>query len=125
MSILSDALAATLGTIVQFDKRQYPSSVISCAVPRDKFGRAAKALKKAYALLAAEWVTDETPFGGGLALFACYRWGSEYLIVRSELPLDDPSFPALLKSTPHTDLSGRCRVLWGSYRRDIRTCGPG
>ncbi len=97
MSMLIDALTAALGTIVQFDRRQYPSSVISCTVPRDKFGRAAKALKRAYALLAAEWATDETPFGGGLAVFACYRWGSEYIIIRSELPLDDPSFPSLTK----------------------------
>lgn len=97
MSMLADALTSSLGTAVQFDKRQYPHSVIACTVPRDKFGRAAKALKKAYALLAAEWATDETAFGGGLAVFACFRWGGEYLIVRSELPLDDPSFPSLTK----------------------------
>jgi Ni,Fe-hydrogenase III large subunit/Ni,Fe-hydrogenase III component G len=97
MSILTDALTAALGTTVQFYKRQYPTSVISCTVPRDKFGRAAVTLKKAYALLAAEWATDETPFGGGFAVFACYRFGNEYLIVRSELPLNDPAFPSLTK----------------------------
>jgi len=95
MSVFTEALSAALGTAVQFDKKQYPPSVILCSVPRDKFGRAAKALKKAYALLAAEWATDETSFGGGLAVFACYRCGNEYLIVRSELPLEDPSFPSL------------------------------
>jgi Ni,Fe-hydrogenase III large subunit/Ni,Fe-hydrogenase III component G len=97
MSMLADALTAALGTTVQFGKKQYPPSVSLCSVPRDKFGRAASALKKAYALLAAEWATDETSFGGGMAVFACYRFGNEYLIVRSELPLDDPSFPSLTK----------------------------
>jgi len=97
MSMLTDALTAALGTTVQFDKKQYPPSIILCSVPRDKFGRAATVLKKTYALLAAEWATDETYFGGSLAVFACYRWGNEYMIVRSELPLDDPSFPSLSK----------------------------
>ena len=97
MSILTDALVSVLGTAARFEKRQYPSPVVSCIVPRERFIDAAKALKKVYALLAAEWATDETPFGGGFAVFACYRWGTEYLLVKIEVPLNDPAFPSLAK----------------------------
>jgi len=97
MSILTDALVSILGTAARFETRQYPSSVVSCIVPRDRFADAAKALKKVYALLAAEWATDETPFGGGFAVFACYRFGAEYLIVKIEVPANDPAFPSLAK----------------------------
>lgn len=98
MSMLINALVSALGTDVGFDEVQYPSSVICCTVPVEKFADAAKALKKAYALLAAEWATDETPFGRGFSIFACFRWGKEYLIIRSELPENNPEFPSLTKS---------------------------
>ena len=35
-------------------------------VPRERFAEAAKILKKGYALLAAEWAADETPYGQGI-----------------------------------------------------------
>lgn len=97
MSTLASALTSAIGTEVRFEPGQHPSSVICCTVPREKFADAAGALKKEYALLAAEWATDETPFGRGFGVFACYRWGKEYLIVRSELPAGDPQFPSLTK----------------------------
>ncbi len=97
MSMLAKALTAAFGPELGMDGRQYPSSVTCCTVPREKFGDAARVMKKAYALLAAEWAADETPFDRGFSVFACYRWGREYLIVRSELPVDDPCFPSLTK----------------------------
>ncbi len=98
MSILIDALTSALKDCVHIDKRQFPSSIICCTVPRDKFAEAAWVLlKKIYALLVAEWATDETPFGRGFGIYACYRWGKEYLIVRAELPEDGPEFPSLTK----------------------------
>jgi Ni,Fe-hydrogenase III component G len=97
MSMLAKALTAAFGAELQFDMRQYPPSVVCCTLPREKFAEAARILKKAYALLAAEWAVDETPFGRGFAVCACYRWVKEYLIVRAELPVDDPSFPSLTK----------------------------
>jgi Ni,Fe-hydrogenase III large subunit/Ni,Fe-hydrogenase III component G len=66
-------------------------------VPRERFAEAAKALKKAYALLAAEWAADETPFGRGFGIFACYRRESEYLILKTSAPVDDPTFPSITK----------------------------
>lgn len=97
MSILQNALLSGLEADIRFTANQYPSTVISCVVPREKFVEAARLLKKAYALLAAEWATDETPFGRGFGIYACFRWGSEYLIVKTETPVDDPTFPSLTK----------------------------
>ena len=97
MNMLKDALVSALGQDLRFDGGQYPASVLSCTVPGEKFLDAARAMKKAYALLAAEWATDETPFGRGFGIFACYRWGAEYLIVKTEVPVDDPAFPSLTK----------------------------
>ncbi|PKL52608.1 MAG: hypothetical protein CVV37_00370 [Nitrospira bacterium HGW-Nitrospira-1] len=96
MSILKKAIISSLGKAVQFiEAYQYPVSVHYCAVPREKFTDAAKAMKNEYALLAAEWATDETLFGRGYGIFACYRWGSEYLIVKIQIPADDPAFPSI------------------------------
>ena len=98
MSILKKAILSSLGQDVQFiEEYQYPASVHYCAVPVEKFAQAAKALKDEYALLAAEWATDETQFGRGYGIFACYRWGSEYLIVKIEVPADEPAFPSITK----------------------------
>ncbi len=97
MSMLKDALVSALGQDLRVDEGLHPASVLSCTVPREKFLDAGRAMKKAYALLAAEWATDETPFGRGFGVYACYRWGAEYLIVRIEVPVDDPTFPSLTK----------------------------
>jgi Ni,Fe-hydrogenase III large subunit/Ni,Fe-hydrogenase III component G len=97
MSTLIEALFSVMGTDVQLDRRQSPSSVICCTVPGERFAEAAGTLKNAYALLAAEWAADETLLGRGFSVFACYRWGREYLIVRSELPPSEPRFPSLTK----------------------------
>ena len=98
MSILKDAISAQLGGEVQFiEGYQHPARTVYCSVPREKFVDAAKAMKKAYALLVAEWAADETPLGRGYAIFACYRWGHEYLIVKTEAPAGAPEFPSLAK----------------------------
>lgn len=98
MSVLIDAITPLLGDEFRRDEGMHPSSIPSCIVSREKFAEAAKAMKKAHALLAAEWAADETPFGRGFGIFACYRWGAEYLIVKTEAPFGDPTFPSLTKS---------------------------
>jgi Ni,Fe-hydrogenase III large subunit/Ni,Fe-hydrogenase III component G len=98
MSILKGAITSVFGEDVQLDSGQHPSSVTACTLPRNRFAEAARVMKKAYALLAAEWATDETAFGRGFGVFACYRWGTEYLIVKAEVPANDPWFPSLTKS---------------------------
>ncbi len=98
MSLLKTAITSLPGQDARFlEDYQFPAKVAFCEVPLEKFTEAAKAMKKAYALLAAEWATDETPFGRGYGIFACYRWGSEYLIVKTSAPADDPAFPSLTK----------------------------
>ena len=74
-----------------------PSTVMSLIVPRKRFNEAARVLKREYALLAAEWATDETAFGRGFGIYACFRREQEYLVIRTEAPLDDPTFPSLTK----------------------------
>ena len=98
MSTLRDAIIQAFGEHARFDGGQRPASVSACVVPRDRFGEAAKVMKKAYALLAAEWASDETALGRGYGVFACYRWGSEYLIVKTEVPSGDPWYPSLCRS---------------------------
>lgn len=95
MSVLIDAITPVLGAEFRRDEGLHPSSIPSCIVSREKFAEAAKAMKSAHALLAAEWASDETPFGRGFGIYACYRWGAEYLIVKTEAPFDDPTFPGL------------------------------
>jgi Ni,Fe-hydrogenase III large subunit/Ni,Fe-hydrogenase III component G len=98
MSMLRDAMVSVFKEQGRFESNQCPSTVALFVVPRDRFDEAARVMKTAYALLAAEWATDETAFGRGYGVFACYRWGGEYLIVRAEVPLEDPWFPSLAKS---------------------------
>ena len=99
MSVLKTTVTGALGEDARFRPGNYPESVPLCIVPRSRFVEAARVLKKAYALLAAEWATDESGFGiaRGFGVYACYRYGSEYLIVKTEVPADDPVFPSLTK----------------------------
>jgi Ni,Fe-hydrogenase III large subunit/Ni,Fe-hydrogenase III component G len=97
MGNLKETIRTTFDADAKEDEGQHPSAVASLIVPRDRFAEAAKALKKEYALLAAEWATDETPFGRGFGIYACYRHESEYLIVKTFVPVDDPTFPSLTK----------------------------
>jgi Ni,Fe-hydrogenase III large subunit/Ni,Fe-hydrogenase III component G len=114
MSRLQDIVIAALGTDAIQDGSLYPSSVISLAVPREKFAVAAKALKKDYALLAAEWASDETLYGRGFGIYACYRKESEYLIIKTSAPANDPTFPSLTKKfVPAYRFERQMRSLMG------------
>ena len=95
MSILKNAILSAIGTDATFEGRNCLASIDFCIVPRGKFAEAARAMKKTNALLVAEWSADESPFGRGFGVFACYRWGAEYLIVKIELPYDDPIFASI------------------------------
>jgi len=97
MGRLKETIQKALGEEAKLLEDQQPSSVAAFLVPRNRFAEVAKALKKEYALLAAEWATDETPFGRGFGVFACFRKESEYLLVKTFAPVDDPTFPSLTK----------------------------
>ena len=94
---LRNLIENLFGPDAREDDTLAPSSVMSLAVPRRRFAEAALALKREYALLAAEWAVDETPFGRGFGIYACFRREREYLVVKTEAPADDPTFPSLTK----------------------------
>jgi Ni,Fe-hydrogenase III large subunit/Ni,Fe-hydrogenase III component G len=75
----------------------YPAGVPELSIPRERFEEAAHLLKDAGARLVAEWGVDESLLGRGFAVIACFSGGLDYLLVRCELPLEDPSFPSLTK----------------------------
>jgi Ni,Fe-hydrogenase III large subunit/Ni,Fe-hydrogenase III component G len=97
MSTLKETILTALGDTAKPDETSASESVSTVIVLRDDFARAAKALKKEYALLAAEWASDESAFSRGFGIYACYRHESEYLIVKAVVPYDDPTFPSLTK----------------------------
>ena len=94
---LKNIVMNELGSDGREDDNLAPSSVMSLIVPRKRFADAARALKKEYALLAAEWAADETELGRGFGVFACFRREQEYLVLKTEVPADDPVFPSLTK----------------------------
>ena len=117
MSTLKDKTISLLEIEARFDEGQYPKGLPACIIPRERFAEVAKAIKSAGSRLVAEWVTDETfyqeqstpPFssptsggrieGGsrGFGIYACYAKDTEYLIIKTYAPLDDPTFPSITK----------------------------
>jgi Ni,Fe-hydrogenase III large subunit/Ni,Fe-hydrogenase III component G len=75
----------------------YPDTVSQLLVPRARFAEAASILRKEHAALTAEWASDESAFDQGYGMYACYRRESEYLIIKTIAPLDDPTFPTLTR----------------------------
>ncbi len=94
---LKNFIMNLFGPEAREDDTLAPSTVMCVAVPRPRFAEAAAALKREYALLAAEWASDETAFNRGFTIHACYRREREYLIVKTEVPVNDPTFPSLTK----------------------------
>ncbi|MEO5357394.1 MAG: NADH-quinone oxidoreductase subunit C [Nitrospirae bacterium YQR-1] len=94
MNTLAEALKGAFGAEAVTDKNRTP---VTFTVPAERFAEAAKVLKDSFAFLSAEWATDERDAGRGFGIHACYRWGSEYLIVKARLPQHNPTFPSLIK----------------------------
>src|SRR3989304_5567978 len=142
MITLNNIITSTLGTAVIQDTNQYPSSVPLYQISRERFAEIAKAMKTAGARLVAEWATDEnnppsSPFfkggkegdfskggmegfaegkggGRGFGIYACYAKDSEYLIVKTYTPLEDPTFPSLTKKfVPAYRFERQMRSLMG------------
>ena len=96
MSTLRERLTTQLAAAELLDSLR-PTDIPLFRMPREQFNEAARTMKYAEARLVAEWASDETPFGRGFAVYACYNRGTEYLLVKSDLPEDDPSFPSIYK----------------------------
>lgn len=95
MSRLLRLLTAAFGNEIRAERSQFPASVFACTLPSERFADAAGEMKRAHALLVAEWAADESAFGRGYGVYACYRWAKDCLIVKAPLPAAHPSFPTL------------------------------
>ncbi len=111
---LKNMIMNAFGADAREDDSLAPSTVMSLVVPRNRFAEAAGLLKKEYALLAAEWASDETAFGRGFGIYACFRREHEYLVVKTEAPAADPTFPSLTKKyAPAFRFERQIRSLMG------------
>lgn len=95
MSTLRERLSAQLGPAASPGAGLFPTDVALVRVPRDQFNEAARTMRYAEARLVAEWAAEETPLGRGFGVYACYQKGSEFLVVKSDVPADAPSFPTI------------------------------
>lgn len=97
MSRLRERITTQLGAAAELTDSLRPTDIPLFRVPREQFNEAARTMKYAAARLVAEWATDETLFGRGFAVYACFNRGTDFLMVTSDLPADDPSFPTIKK----------------------------
>ncbi len=97
MSTLRERMVTQLGADAALRDAFFPADIPLFRVPREKFNEAARTMKYAEARLVAEWAADETLLGRGFAVYACYNRGTEFLLVMSDLPEDEPSFPSIYK----------------------------
>jgi len=92
---LRERLIALSGERIKRDELQM--GVDSYILPREDFARIAEAFKKMGVRLVAEWATDERPYGGGFSIYAAYQNDMEYLILRVDIPSENPSFLSLAR----------------------------
>src|SRR3989338_5317460 len=111
---MKNNIISLFGNEARKDESQYPATVPLYQIPRERFTEAAKPMKTAGARLVAEWATDETSFGKGFGIYVCYAKDSEYLILKTYTPLEDPTFPSLTKKfVPAYRFERQMRSLMG------------
>lgn len=97
LSSLSEIIIKHFGMNASPVTGSYPFNISQLLVSREQFGDVGWLMKDAGARLAAEWGVDETTFGRNYAVIACFARGSEYLLLRTNIPVDEPTFPSLSK----------------------------
>ncbi len=97
MSTLRERMTAQLGASAVLCAGHYPADIPLFLVPREQFTEAARTMRYAEARLVAEWASDETPFGRGFGIHALYNRDNEFLVVKCEIPADDPRFPTITR----------------------------
>ena len=97
MSTLREKLTAQPGLAACPEAGLFPTDIPLLRVPREQFNEAARTMNYAEARLVAEWASDETLLGRGFGIYACYHRGTEFLVVKADLPADDPVFPTIKK----------------------------
>ena len=97
MNSLRDTVMTHFGSSATICTGTCPPGVPQIVVPRGGFEDVGWLMKDAGARLAAEWGVDETLMGRQFAVLACFAREAEYLLVRCDVPVDDPNFPSLSK----------------------------
>ena len=95
MNALREKMIDQFGTVACTGAGLYPAAFPMYCLPRVEFNEAARSMKYIDARLVAEWASDETPLGRGFGIYACYNLGTDFLIVKCELPENDPTFPTI------------------------------
>ncbi|MEK6791453.1 MAG: NADH-quinone oxidoreductase subunit C [Deltaproteobacteria bacterium] len=95
MPCLCDLLTDRFSAITKMAPSAHPSSVLLFSAPAGRLPELASALKAAGARLMAEWAVDETAFGLGFAVYLAFNSGKEHLLLKSDVPEQDPSFPSI------------------------------
>ncbi|MCG6551305.1 MAG: NADH-quinone oxidoreductase subunit C [Candidatus Magnetominusculus sp. LBB02] len=122
MKRLAKALKAEFGDNAKSDGNTNP---VTFTVAVERFADAAKTLKESSASLCAEWTTDDTNSGRGFSVYACYREGSEYLIIKAEMSYDKPEFPSLVNHfVPANRFERQIRSLMGVIPRGLPDSRP-
>jgi Ni,Fe-hydrogenase III large subunit/Ni,Fe-hydrogenase III component G len=97
MTTLRDEIIARFGEDAAPCAAGLSRGIDELRIPRDRFDECGALMKSAGARLVAEWGVDETEFGRAYVVYACFAKAAEYLLVRCDLPLENPSFPSLTK----------------------------
>jgi len=97
MTTIREEIAARFGADAVSAAGSYPARVPELRIPRERFDDAGAIMYEAGARLVAEWGVDESLMGRAYAVYACFAKDSDYLLLRCEVPLEDPTFPSLSK----------------------------
>jgi Ni,Fe-hydrogenase III large subunit/Ni,Fe-hydrogenase III component G len=100
---VEQVLAEQFGGLLRIDDASR-EGVLILSLPADEIHEAARIVKKSGGRLAAEWATDDTPFGRELALWTAFAVPvpdsakDRFILIRSDVPIRNPSFPTLTGS---------------------------
>ena len=95
MNALREKMVDQFGTVACSGVGLFPVDIPMYCVPSAEFNEAARSMKYLDARLVAEWASDETLMGRGFGIYACYNLGSDFLIVKCEVPADKSTFPSI------------------------------
>ncbi|HEX2769804.1 MAG TPA: NADH-quinone oxidoreductase subunit C, partial [Geobacteraceae bacterium] len=95
MNVLREKMIEQFGEVACSGAGLYPADLPMYCVPRAEFNEAARSMNYLNARLVAEWASDETPMVRGFGIYALYNLGIDFLIVKCEVPADDPTFPSI------------------------------
>lgn len=100
---MSEKIQSVLKALADKGSVEIDSTVKGVAAYRvqmDLFVHGARVLKEEGFRLVAEWASDETPFSRGFAVHAAYCSKGDYLVIKADVPQEEPSFQSLTRYFP-------------------------